>query len=88
MVLLGVKHLMFTDTRKDGTLSGPNFGAIRVFLKEAAGNSVIASGGVTTVEDVVALRDLEPFGLTGIIIGKALYDHKITLQQALQVSGS
>ncbi len=87
MVHVGVKNLLFTDTRKDGTLSGPNIGGIRVFLKEAQGTPVIVSGGITTVEDLLALKDLEPQGLSGVIIGKALYDHKITLQEALRVVG-
>lgn len=88
MVALGVKHLLFTDTRKDGTLSGPNLGAIRVFLKEAIGCSVIVSGGVTTTEDVLALKDMASQGLSGVIIGKALYDHRITLAEAIHAAGA
>lgn len=87
MVALGLKTLLFTDTRKDGTLSGPNLGAIRLFLGEARGCSVIVSGGITTVEDVLALRDLQVQGLSGIVIGKALYDHRITLAEANHAAG-
>ncbi len=85
---LGVQSLLFTDTRKDGTLSGPNLGAIQLFLQEAVGTSVIASGGITTADDLWQLKELEPLGLDGVIIGKALYDQKITLQEAIQVAGS
>jgi phosphoribosylformimino-5-aminoimidazole carboxamide ribotide isomerase len=87
MIALGVKALLFTDTRKDGTLSGPNIGGIRLFLKLARNVSVTVSGGISSTEDVHQLRDLEPQGLTGIIIGKALYDRKLTLQDAMQAAG-
>ncbi len=88
MVAAGVKHLLFTDTRKDGTLSGPNVGAIRYFMQEAKGCSVMASGGITTPEDVLSLREFEVQGLTGIIIGKALYDRRITLADAMHAARS
>lgn len=87
MVSMGVKTLLFTDTRKDGTLSGPNLGGIRMFLSEAQGVNVIVSGGITTVEDLITLKEMEPLGLSGVIIGKALYDRKITLQEAIQAVG-
>ena len=87
MIGLGIKHLLFTDTRKDGTLSGPNVKGIRLFLEAAKGVPVIVSGGITSVEDVAQLRELEASGLSGVIIGKALYDHKITLEDAIKVSG-
>lgn len=88
MVHAGVKNLLFTDTRKDGTLSGPNIGGIRMFLQHAKGCSVIVSGGITTTEDIQALRDFESQGLDGVIIGKALYDHRITLSDAQRAANS
>jgi len=88
MKSLGVKHLLFTDTRKDGTLSGPNLQAIQLFLKAAAGTSVTVSGGISSVDDVIALREYEAQGLNAVIIGKALYDNKLTLEEALKVSGN
>ena len=88
MIGAGVKSLLFTDTRKDGTLSGPNLPGIRQFLQAATGVPVTVSGGITNIDDVHQLRDLEPHGLSAIIIGKALYDHKITLAEAIQVAGS
>jgi phosphoribosylformimino-5-aminoimidazole carboxamide ribotide isomerase len=88
MIAAGVKHLVFTDTRKDGTLSGPNVAGIRLFLHAAKGAPVIVSGGIASVEDILHLREFEIHGLTGIIIGKALYDRKLTLQEAMQAAGS
>jgi len=84
---LKVKHLLFTDTRKDGTLTGPNIDGIRLFLKAAAGASVTVSGGISSLDDIFALRDYEPEGLSGVIVGKALYDRKFTLEEAMKVAG-
>jgi len=81
----GIQELLFTDTRKDGTLSGPNLDGVRAFLA-AAQVPVIVSGGVTTVEDIHALKTLESRNLKGAVIGKALYDHRITLHDALQAA--
>lgn len=88
MLDMGVKTLLFTDTRKDGTLSGPNIPGIRIFLQAARGAEVIVSGGISTLEDVMQLRGLESEGLKGVVIGKALYDHHLTLQDAMQAAGS
>jgi phosphoribosylformimino-5-aminoimidazole carboxamide ribotide isomerase len=79
---IGIQHLLFTDTRKDGTLSGPNIPSIKLFLK-AAQVPVTVSGGISSVDDVKTLLPLASEGLQGIVIGKALYDHKIHLEDAL-----
>jgi len=79
---LGVKTLLFTDTSKDGMLSGPNITSIELFLK-AAKVPVIVSGGISTVADVELLLPLESQGLSGVVIGKALYDRKIALEDLL-----
>lgn len=79
----GVMEFLFTDTRKDGTLSGPNVPAIKQFL-QAARVPVIAAGGVTTVKDIEALKALEPMGLKGAVIGKSLYDERIRYADALR----
>ena len=83
---LGVSHLLFTDTRKDGTLSGPNLGGITLFLKAAAPVPVIASGGISSLEDIHSLKMFEPQGLAGVVIGKALYDRKIVLSEAIMAA--
>lgn len=82
----GVATLLFTDTRKDGTLSGPNVAGIRLFLA-AAQCPVIVSGGITTPDDIASLKDFEPQGLSGVVVGKALYDRKLTLQDAMRAAG-
>ncbi len=88
MIVCGVRTLLFTDTRKDGTLSGPNVMGIRMFLYAAKGAPVIASGGISSIDDILQLRDLESQGLYGVVIGKALYDHKLILQDAMKAAGS
>lgn len=83
---LGIRTAVYTDVSRDGLLSGPNMEATReVAIK--TGLSVIASGGVSSVEHIKALSDMEPDGVVGAIIGKALYDGKITLPEALKASG-
>jgi phosphoribosylformimino-5-aminoimidazole carboxamide ribotide isomerase len=81
----GVKELMFTDTTRDGTLEGPDTGTIRAFLA-AAKMPVLVSGGISTLEDIRNLKELEGEGLKGIVIGKALYDNKFQLEDALRLA--
>ncbi len=80
----GVERLIFTDTARDGMLAGPNLGAIRD-LAVQSGLRLIASGGVSCLEDVIRLRGLEPLGVEGVILGKALYEGRIRLEDALTV---
>jgi phosphoribosylformimino-5-aminoimidazole carboxamide ribotide isomerase len=80
----GIDELLFTDTKRDGTLLGPDIPTIRGFLA-AAKVPVIISGGVTNLNDINQLKQLEGEGLKGIVIGKALYDKKIQLEEALQL---
>ncbi len=82
---LGFKQLIYTDTLKDGTLSGPNIKAIKRLLKETD-LKLIASGGISNLDDISRLKGLEKDGLVGIIIGKALYEGKFTLPQALKLA--
>jgi len=77
---IGVKTFVYTDISRDGTLSGCNVEGIRKVLNET-GASIIASGGVSNMEDIKSLKPLEKEGLAGIIIGKALYEDKINLMQ-------
>lgn len=78
----GFKEFIYTDISKDGTLKGPNMKSIKSMLKET-GMNIIASGGVSCLNDIYKLKLLEKQGITGIIIGKALYEKKFTLKQAL-----
>ncbi|MCU0665773.1 MAG: 1-(5-phosphoribosyl)-5-[(5-phosphoribosylamino)methylideneamino]imidazole-4-carboxamide isomerase [Candidatus Omnitrophica bacterium] len=80
---IGFKNLIFTDTSKDGMLKGPNLKAVKELLKKS-GLKIVASGGITALSDLVKLRALEKDGVEAVIIGKALYEGKFTLQQALR----
>ena len=76
---LGVGRIIFTDIATDGMMRGPNLAAMR-HMRETVSVPVIASGGVSTRSDVVALREE---GLFGCIIGRALYDGSLSLPDAL-----
>jgi phosphoribosylformimino-5-aminoimidazole carboxamide ribonucleotide (ProFAR) isomerase len=75
-----------TDVTKDGTLNGPNLELLRQVM-EKTDKPVIASGGISTLEDISALRQLVPLGLEGAILGKALYAKRFSLEQALELAG-
>ncbi|MEQ8201448.1 MAG: 1-(5-phosphoribosyl)-5-[(5-phosphoribosylamino)methylideneamino]imidazole-4-carboxamide isomerase [Syntrophomonadaceae bacterium] len=79
---LGVKTAIYTDIARDGLLQGPNLPAIEKMVRQSRLN-IIASGGVSTGENINALKRLEPLGLSGAIVGKALYEGKISLADAL-----
>jgi phosphoribosylformimino-5-aminoimidazole carboxamide ribotide isomerase len=83
MRTVGLGTVIFTDVSRDGLGSGLNIPATRE-LSEKSGLDVIASGGVHTIEDVIAAKDA---GLAGCIIGRALYDGTVDLGKALQVEG-
>ncbi len=79
----GIREIIYTDIATDGMLSGPNMEAYRMLLKEFPGLSLIASGGVSSLDDIQRLRELESEGLRGAIVGKAVYDGRIDLKEAL-----
>ncbi len=78
----GVQTIIYTDTATDGMLAGPNVAAMDEMCR-SVGCRVIASGGVSTAEDVVALKGLGHANLYGAIVGKALYDGKTTMAELL-----
>ena len=80
----GVSGYIFTDISRDGMLQGPNLKSIREFVDHTS-LPVIASGGVSRLKDIEDLLALEPNGIAGIIIGKALYDKNITYPQTLKL---
>lgn len=82
---MGVKTAVFTDVSRDGLLQGPNLDFTRT-MAEQTGLSIIASGGVSSVENIKNLREIESQGVSGAIIGKALYDGKITIREALDAA--
>jgi phosphoribosylformimino-5-aminoimidazole carboxamide ribotide isomerase len=82
---MGISRVVYTDIERDGALVGPNIEGIRA-LAGAIRIPVIASGGVSTLENIKALKALEPLGVEGIVIGKALYVKAFTLRQAIGVA--
>lgn len=84
----GAETFIFTDIAKDGMLSGPNTNAI-VDMAKATGKQVIASGGVSQLSDLTELKAYASKGVSGAIVGKALYTKKFTVAEALsEVKGS
>ena len=83
MELAGVKYIIFTDIAADGMLSGPSYEQLRELQRQVSCN-IVASGGVTTLDDVKRLRDM---GLYGSIIGKAYYAGTIDLAAAVETAG-
>lgn len=83
----GCARYVVTDVSKDGTLQGPNVQLLREVMKVTS-RPVVASGGISSLSDVAALRALVGEGLEGAIIGKALYAGVFTLQEALEVAGA
>ena len=82
----GVAAINFTDIHRDGMQTGPNLDAT-LRLAEAVSIPVIASGGVSSIEDIKNLLPLETAGVVGVIIGKALYSGKLDLKEALDLAG-
>lgn len=83
----GCARYVVTDVNKDGTLQGPNLNLLREVCA-ATDKPIIASGGVSTLDDLRALRILTESGVEGAIVGKALYAGAFTLEDALQESQS
>lgn len=84
---LGAAAIVYTDIHRDGTLSGPNLHALRE-LANGISIPVIASGGVSSVTDLLSLLALEPLGVNGVIVGRALYTGDVSLKEAIQAVGS
>ncbi len=82
----GCSLFVVTDVKSDGMLTGPNLDLLRDVAARTDAE-VIASGGIARLDDLRALRDLVPLGVTGAIIGTALYVGNFTLEEALDVAG-
>lgn len=87
MEKLGVASIIYTDIHRDGTLSGPNLEALRE-LTNIISIPIIASGGVSSITDLLNLLTLANAGVKGVIIGKALYTEDILLKDAIRAVGS
>ena len=81
----GVAAINFTDIHRDGMQTGPNLDATRR-LAEAVSIPVVASGGVSSIEDIKNLIPLEAAGVSGVIVGKALYSGTLDLKEALELT--
>lgn len=79
---LGAKLVIYTDIARDGVLEGPNIEAMKEMLDNTE-VSVIASGGVSSIADIRQLADLDHWRLDGVIIGKALYEGRIEIEEAM-----
>ena len=81
----GCSRYVVTDVTKDGTLQGPNLDLLSQVM-ERTHKPVIASGGISSLDDIADLRELVPHGLEGAILGKSLYAKNFTLAEALDVA--
>jgi phosphoribosylformimino-5-aminoimidazole carboxamide ribotide isomerase len=81
---LGVREILYTDISRDGMMQSVDLRGISA-LAGGGGLEVIASGGVTSLDDLRALKKLEPLGVTGVIAGRALYEERFTVAEALAV---
>ncbi|MBD1849864.1 1-(5-phosphoribosyl)-5-[(5-phosphoribosylamino)methylideneamino]imidazole-4-carboxamide isomerase [Leptolyngbya sp. FACHB-711] len=86
MAGFGVAAIIYTDIHRDGTLQGANLDALRE-LANAVSVPVIASGGVSSVNDLMQLLRLEAIGVTGAIVGRALYTGAVSLKEAIRAVG-
>ncbi|SFR97377.1 1-(5-phosphoribosyl)-5-[(5-phosphoribosylamino)methylideneamino] imidazole-4-carboxamide isomerase [Agrococcus baldri] len=82
----GCSRYVVTDVTKDGTLKGPNIELLKQ-VADRTDKPIVASGGVSSLDDIAALRELVPHGVEGAIVGKALYAGAFTLVAALDVAG-
>jgi phosphoribosylformimino-5-aminoimidazole carboxamide ribotide isomerase len=87
MAQFGTAAIIYTDIHRDGTLKGPNREALRE-LAQAIDIPVIASGGISSVTDLLNLLALEPAGVTGAIVGRALYTGALSLKEAIRAVGN
>jgi 1-(5-phosphoribosyl)-5-[(5-phosphoribosylamino)methylideneamino] imidazole-4-carboxamide isomerase/N-(5'phosphoribosyl)anthranilate isomerase len=82
----GCPRYVLTDVTKDGTLRGPNLDLLKQVMEKTQ-KPVVASGGISSLQDIEDLTKLVPLGLEGAILGKSLYAGRFSLEQALEVAG-
>lgn len=80
----GVKHIIYTDISRDGTLTGVNVQATAEIARYS-GVKVVASGGVSSIEDIKLLKQYEKDGIEGVIVGKSIYTGSLSLPEALKI---
>lgn len=82
---MGVSAIVYTDIERDGMSAGPNLRATAEFARGVK-IPVIASGGISGIEDVIKIKDLAGSGVIGMITGRALYEGKLNLREAVEVA--
>jgi phosphoribosylformimino-5-aminoimidazole carboxamide ribotide isomerase len=88
LISTGVRHLLYTDIGRDGTLGGPNTRALRRLAEAVEPLDVIASGGISSLADLRRLGELKLGNLSGVIVGRALYEGRFTVTAALEQLGA
>jgi phosphoribosylformimino-5-aminoimidazole carboxamide ribotide isomerase len=86
MAQMGAAAIIYTDIHRDGTMNGPNLDALRE-LASGIEIPVIASGGVSSIRDLLSLLALVATGVTGTIVGRALYTGEVNLAEAIRAVG-
>ncbi len=81
----GVSAIIFTDIQRDGMQTGPNIESTRA-LAESVSTPVIASGGISSLQDIRSLMEIEPYGVIGAITGRALYTGTVDLREAIALT--
>jgi len=79
---IGIMRIIYTDIKRDGMLTGPNIEEIRKII-ESTNLNIVASGGISSINDIKNLKSLNQPRLEGIIVGKALYEKKFSLREAM-----
>lgn len=82
---IGAQRIIYTDIERDGRLEGPNLELTREIARES-GLRVTASGGIASVDDIKKLRELEAYGVDSVIVGKALYENRMSLEDAIRAA--
>jgi phosphoribosylformimino-5-aminoimidazole carboxamide ribotide isomerase len=85
LVNTGVRHLLYTDISRDGMLEGPNLQALRRLAAAAPPLGILASGGISSLDDLRQLSQLRLDNLTGVVVGRALYEQRFSVAEALEV---
>ena len=83
----GLAAINFTDIHRDGMQTGPNIEQTKL-LAEAVSTPIVASGGVSTLQDIKALMELEAIGVMGVITGRALYSGSLNFKEAVELTTS
>jgi len=84
MEKFGVSRFIYTDIKSDGMMQGPDISALRRFVQSTRA-SVTAAGGIRSLEDVLSLQQLEDQGVDSVVVGKAIYEGKLEVREAVEV---